>query len=112
MKKGQKGIGLVQEVVFPNKGIVMTEEGEKVIVKNTIPGQKVSFAVNKARKGRYEGRLLEVLEKSALEIDPPCIHFGACGGCTYQNLPYETQLELKGAQVRQLLEEAVGTVCE
>ena len=112
MKKGQKGTGFVKEVVFPNKGIVMTEEGEKVIVKNTIPGQKVSFAVNKARKGRYEGRLLEVLEKPALEIDPPCIHFGACGGCTYQNLPYEAQLELKAEQVRKLLQEAVGTACE
>ncbi len=112
MKKGYRGEGIVQEVVFPNKGIVMTEEGEKVIVKNTIPGQKVSFDVNKARNGRYEGRLLEVLEKSELETDPLCVHFGSCGGCTYQNLPYEKQLELKEGQVRRLLQEALGTACE
>ena len=49
MKKGQIAEGNVTTVEFPNKGIVMTDEGESVIVKNTIPGQRVSFAVNKVR---------------------------------------------------------------
>ena len=44
MKKGYIGEGIVSKVDFPNKGTVITEEGESVIVKNTIPGQKVSFA--------------------------------------------------------------------
>ena len=52
MKKGQIAEGNVTTVEFPNKGIVMTDEGERVIVKNTIPGQRVSFAVNKVRKGK------------------------------------------------------------
>jgi len=56
MKKGQIAEGNVTTVEFPNKGIVMTDEGERVIVKNTIPGQRVSFAVNKVRKGKAEGR--------------------------------------------------------
>ena len=60
MKKGQIAEGNVTTVEFPNKGIVMTDEGERVIVKNTIPGQRVSFAVNKVRKGKAEGRLLEI----------------------------------------------------
>ena len=51
MKKGQIAEGRIDHVVFPNKGIAITEEGEKVVVKNTIPGQKVSFLVNKVRKG-------------------------------------------------------------
>ena len=50
MKKGQIAEGNVTTVEFPNKGIVMTDEGERVIVKNTIPGQRVSFAVNTKRK--------------------------------------------------------------
>jgi 23S rRNA (uracil-5-)-methyltransferase RumA len=111
MKKGQVAEGVIQEVIFPNKGIALTEEGERVTVKNTIPGQKVSFAVNKARKGKCEGRLLELLEKSPLEIEPDCPHFGSCGGCTYQSLPYEKQLELKEKQVRDLMNEAVGDAC-
>ena len=68
MKKGQIAEGNVTTVEFPNKGIVMTDEGERVIVKNTIPGQRVSFAVNKVRKGKAEGRLLETVKKSPLEI--------------------------------------------
>lgn len=112
MKKGQHGEGIVQKVVFPNKGVALTEEGERVIVKNTIPGQKVAFVVNKARKGKCEGRLLEMLEKSPLEIEPECPHFGLCGGCTYQSLPYEKQLELKEGQVRELMADAIKDNCQ
>ena len=89
MKKGQNAKGIVRNVEFPNKGMVYTDEGDRVIVKNTIPGQKVSFAVNKVRKGKAEGRLLETLEKSPLETDSPCPHFGECGCCTYQSIAYE-----------------------
>ena len=46
----------------------MNIDGEKVIVKNGIPGQKVRFMINKKRSGRAEGRLLEILENSTLEV--------------------------------------------
>ena len=72
MKKGQIAEGNVTTVEFPNKGIVMTDEGERVIVKNTIPGQRVSFAVNKVRKGKAEGRLLETVKKSPRETADTC----------------------------------------
>lgn len=103
MKKGQVYEGIVERVDFPNKGIVKTEEGS-CIVKNALPGQKVSFGVNKVRKGKAEGRLLEVLEKSPLETESPCPHFGVCGGCTYISLPYEEQLKIKEEQVKKLLD--------
>ena len=112
MKKGQIAQGRVDHVVFPNKSVVLTEEGDRVIVKNTIPGQKVSFLVNKVRKGKAEGRLLETLEKSPLETESKCPHFGDCGGCTYQLLPYEEQLKIKENQVRGLMEDAIGDKCE
>ena len=102
MKKGQIYEGYVERLDFPNKGVVRCEE-EIAIVKNTIPGQKVSFLVNKKRKGKVEGRLLEVIEKAPYEKDSSCPHFGECGGCTYQNLPYEEQLHIKNTQVRKLL---------
>ncbi len=104
MKKGTQHVGNILRVDFPNKGILQIED-EKVSIKNTLPGQKVSFVVNKARKGKSEGRLLEVLEKSPLETEEPkCIHFGPCGGCTYQTIPYETQLAMKAEQVKRLLD--------
>ena len=112
MKKGQIATGKVMKVDFPNKGLVMTNDGEKVIVKNTIPGQVVSFGVNKARKGKYEGRLLEVVEKSPLEQESPCPHFGECGGCIYQSLSYEDQLAIKEQQVKELMETAIAGRCD
>lgn len=102
MKKGQIYEGYVERLEFPNKGIVRCEEGIAV-VKNVIPGQRVSFLVNKKRKGKVEGRLQEVLEKASYEMDSVCPHFGECGGCNYQNLPYEEQLNIKKSQVRKLL---------
>ncbi len=111
MKKGQQAEGIVQQIEFPNKGVVLTADGQKVIVKNTIPGQKVSFTVNKARKGKYEARLTGILEPSPLEQESCCPHFGECGGCTYQTLPYDKQLELKEQQVRKLMQDAIGDSC-
>ena len=66
------------------------------LVKPGVPCQKVRFSVNKVKKGKAEGRLLEVIEKAPQEIEPACPHFGQCGGCTYQNLPYEEQVKIKG----------------
>lgn len=102
MKKGQIIEGTVERMDFPNKGIVVCGEGV-CTVKNALPGQRVQAAVNKARNGRFEGRLLEVLEPSPLETGSPCPHFGSCGGCTYLSFPYEESLKIKEGQVRRLL---------
>ena len=108
MKKGEIYEGIIEKVDFPNKGYVNID-GEKVIVKNGIPGQKVRFMINKKRSGRAEGRLLEVLENSPIEVrEPVCKIFPACGGCMYQTMSYEEQLKMKETQVKGLLQEAVG----
>lgn len=105
MKKGQEYIGTVVETVFPNKGRVQCQDGV-VTVKNVIPGQKVRFVINKKHGDRCEGRLLEIVEKSSLECASVCCtHFGICGGCIYQSIPYEEQLKIKSGQVRSLLDE-------
>lgn len=102
MKKGDILEGVVRKVEFPNKGIV-TVEDKDIVVKNTIPGQKVKFGINKARKGKMEARLLEVLEKADNEMESDCPHFGECGGCVYRSLSYEDQIKLKETQLRELL---------
>ena len=104
MKKGEIVEGVIERIQFPNKGI-MSVEDTKVIVKNTIPGQKVSCRITKKKKGRAEANVLEILEKAPDEIASPCPHFGICGGCNYQNLPYEAQLSIKENQVKQILDE-------
>ena len=106
MKKGQiyKGIVQVEETLEDGQKKI-----QKVMVKNAITGQKIRFIIHKARKGKFEGRILECLEKSEMETrEDVCKSFGACGGCSYQTLPYQTQLSIKEEQVKKLLSD----VCE
>ena len=108
MKKGEIYEGVIEKVVFPNKGIIFVGE-DTVTVKNGIPGQRIRFQINKKRKNRMEGRLLEVLEKSPEEVRSPlCSIFPACGGCMYQTMDYEAQLEMKAGQIRELMDQAIA----
>lgn len=105
MKKGEIYQGLVERLEFPNKGILHVD-GEKAVVKNALPGQNIQFLINKKRNGKCEGRLMEVLEKSPLETEENlCPHFGICGGCAFQSIPYAEQLKLKEQQVKELVDE-------
>lgn len=96
---------LIEEVHFPNKGVVHIE-GKEVVIKNAIKGQKVKVKIIKNKEDRAEGQIVEVVERAAEEVSPFCPHFGVCGGCAYQTMTYEKQLELKGAQVKKLLDDA------
>ena len=108
MKKGEIYEGIIEKFDFPDKGTLVTESG-KITVKHALPGQKVSVMITKKRGGRLEGKIVEVVEKSPLETaEKPCVHFGACGGCIYQTIPYEKQLEIKEKQVKSLLD----SVCD
>ena len=106
MKKGQIYQGVAGEIRFPNRTVVTTEDGEVCMVPNAITGQKIEFRVTKARNKNYEGQLLKVLERSEMETARDvCPHFGVCGGCLYQSIPYIQQMRIKEYQVRQLLNE-------
>jgi 23S rRNA (uracil-5-)-methyltransferase RumA len=105
MKKNEYYEGEVVSLKFPNKGLVQVEgEDVPVLVKNTLPGQKIRFQLKKARKNKPEGNLTEILEPSDMENQvPPCPHFADCGGCAYQTMDYENQKQLKLQQVQALL---------
>ena len=105
MKKGEIYEGKVEKMTFPNKGYVYVEgEPEPVVVKNALPGQTVSFCLTKKKHGKLEGNLLSVTGLGEDELaEPACVHAGICGGCIYQSLPYEKQLEIKQEQVLSLL---------
>ena len=107
MKKGDIYEGTVEKIEFPNKGILHID-GERVVVKNAIPGQKIQCVITKRRKGKSEARTLEILAHSPAEKpEEACPHFGICGGCIYQSLPYEEQLNIKKEQVKSLLDTVV-----
>ncbi len=106
IKKGMTLSGKVVKCAFPNKGIVeFDNEGivERVTVKNALPGQTVSFVINKTRGGKYEGRLLAVEKRADCECGG-CAKAGICGGCLYQGYPYEETLKIKEEQIKGLLE--------
>ena len=109
MKKGQLYEGTIETIEFPNKGILTYKEEDreyKVVIKGTLPGQKVRFQLSKKHSGKCEGRLVEVLEPSGLEDrEPLCPHYAVCGGCSYQNMNYETQLKLKGDMVKYIIDQ-------
>ena len=106
MKKGDICQGKIVESHFPDSAYADCE-GEKVLIKKGILGQTVEFAITKKRKGKIEGRVLNVVEKSWLEDNKnPCIHYETCGGCTYQTISYENQLKLKDTQIKELMKSA------
>jgi 23S rRNA (uracil1939-C5)-methyltransferase len=71
-----------------------------VFVPMLIPGDIVDIRVIKKRKKYLEGRVVKFHEYSSDRIKPRCIHFGVCGGCKWQHLPYRLQLQFKEKQVR------------
>lgn len=106
MKKKEEIILTIEDVLFPNKAYGFLE-GERVVVKNAIPGQKVRATVCKKRGSGIEARLDEILERSPLERrEGMCSHHVFCGGCTYQTLRHEEECRLKERQVRRLLDHA------
>ncbi len=106
MKKGETYEGKVRDLAFPNKGIA-TVDGVDVTVKNTLPGQEVSFILNKNKAGLKEGRLLSVISRSGIETLPGCSVCDACGGCVYQRIPYEEELAIKDKMAREILGRAL-----
>ena len=74
-----------------------------VFVPMTVPGDVVDVQVRVKRRRYMEGFGVRYQKRSALRVEPFCEHFGVCGGCKWQNLPYEEQLALKTLQVRDQL---------
>ncbi len=109
MKRGEIVQGKVIKVNFPNKGIIETADGDRLRVKGVLPGQTVSVRVKKASKEKAQGNLLSVDTPSDLEMDKAaCEHFGKCGGCTYQSLPYDAQLKIKEDMIHDLMVPVIG----
>ena len=83
------------------KGVAVgkTEEGKTVLVSGAVPGDVVNARVKKSKSKYFEAEAVEILEKSPFRVDAKCIHFGVCGGCKWQNLSYEKQLDFKQEEV-------------
>ncbi len=105
MKKGELLELTIDYNKYPNVG-VGSIDGKRIYVKNAIEGQRISARYQKSKGGRYEAKLLEVLERSPIEKDSFCEHFNECGGCMLQTFDYDGQKNLKLKMVQNLFEEA------
>ncbi len=74
-------------------------ENQVIFVPMLIPGDIVDIQITRKRKNYLEGRVVRFKEYSADRISPVCRHFGVCGGCRWQHLPYDLQLKYKEEQV-------------
>lgn len=105
MKRGSDLTVKIEKLQFPSTGIGHAED-KVIYVKNAFPGQTVTGRVKKKREEYAELKLMSVDEKAEYEVDAPCPHFGVCGGCSSQSIPYEKQLEFLSEEVQQLFAEA------
>jgi 23S rRNA (uracil1939-C5)-methyltransferase len=80
---------------FGGETIARLPDGRAVFIPFAIPGEYLRVELIESKPGFTRARLLEVLEPSPVRIAPPCPHFGECGGCQYQHLPYPAQLAAK-----------------
>lgn len=85
------------------KTLAKTEEGIPIFLNEGVPGDVVDIETYKKRKGFFEGRITHYHKKSTFRTSPSCSHFGVCGGCKWQHMTYESQLQFKGNEVAQNL---------
>jgi tRNA/tmRNA/rRNA uracil-C5-methylase (TrmA/RlmC/RlmD family) len=92
----------IEDVAFGGKGVAR-DSGKAVFVPFTINGERVTAKIVREKKQFAEAELIEVLEPSAERVVAPCPYFERCGGCSYQHINYNHQLELKTRQVEQAM---------
>src|SRR6478752_2645590 len=97
----------VDSLAFGGNGVARLD-GFVVFVRRGLPGDRVRARVTKVKRSHAEALATEVLRPGPERVEAPCAHFPACGGCRFQDLAYEAQLEQKQLQVRDALERLAG----
>jgi 23S rRNA (uracil1939-C5)-methyltransferase len=81
------------------KAVAKSPDGRVVFLSNAVPGDVVDIRTGRMRKSFYEGKAIKFHHLSDKRVTPVCDHFGVCGGCKWQHLPYPKQLFYKNKQV-------------
>jgi 23S rRNA (uracil1939-C5)-methyltransferase len=85
----------LEKLTYGGDAMGRLEDGRAVFVPFGLPGERVRLRLTEEKRNFARGEIVEILEASPLRIVPRCKHFGVCGGCHYQHLPYEEQLKAK-----------------
>jgi 23S rRNA (uracil1939-C5)-methyltransferase len=97
----------VESLAYGGNGVARLD-GFVVFVRRGLPGDRVRARVTKVKRSHAEALAIEVLRPGPERVEAPCAHFPACGGCRFQDLAYEVQLEQKQLQVRDALQRLGG----
>ena len=95
-------------MVFGGDGLGRLADGRAVFIPYVLPGERVLVELVEEKRGHARARLVNLLETAETRIHPRCPHFGVCGGCHYQHIPYEEQLRIKEGIVREQLMRIAG----
>jgi 23S rRNA (uracil1939-C5)-methyltransferase len=107
MKRGEETVLTLESFAFEGKSVARLD-GLVVFVVGAVPGDTARVQVTKVKKNFCEARALEVLAPSPLRTAPRCRYFGVCGGCRWQNVRYQAQLDFKRQHVVDALERIGG----
>ena len=97
----------VESLAYGGSGVARVD-GYVVFVRRGLPGDRVRARVTKVKRGYAEALATDVLRPGPHHVDAPCAHYPVCGGCRFQDLAYETQIEQKHVQVRDALQRLGG----
>ncbi len=92
----------IEAVAAEGNGLAHVD-GKVLFVAQAVPGDIVDVQVNKVRRGYSGGYIAKMVQPSPVRLEPFCEHYGICGGCTWQPLPYQMQLDFKRQQVEDQL---------
>jgi len=97
----------IESLAYGGNGVARLN-GYVVFVRRGLPGDRVRARVTKVKRSHAEALAIEVLSAGPQRVEAPCTHFPTCGGCRFQDLAYEAQLEQKQSQVRDALQRLGG----
>ncbi|HSX21945.1 MAG TPA: 23S rRNA (uracil(1939)-C(5))-methyltransferase RlmD [Gaiellaceae bacterium] len=97
----------IESLAYGGNGVARLN-GYVVFVRRGLPGDRVRARVTKVKRSHAEALAIEVLSAGPQRVEAPCAHFPTCGGCRFQDLAYEAQLEQKQSQVRDALQRLGG----
>jgi 23S rRNA (uracil1939-C5)-methyltransferase len=107
VKRGEELKVTIENVAFGGKGICRIDD-YVIFVPDSLPGDEAKIKITRRKTGYGEGRLLDILNPSSIRQEAPCKYFDWCGGCTWQNVSYEQQLEFKWNHVKESIQHLAG----
>ncbi len=108
MKKGDIAENIFVETMAAEGKCVGKVDGKVIFLEGGAPGDIVDAQLTKIKSAYLEGRVMRIRQLSADRAEPFCVHFGLCGGCSWQHIHYKTQLQYKHRQVIDNLERLGG----